>query len=129
MDLIGAILVVLGFAYLVHLFGLVRATQLALSISREAVQVISHDEFSDEEKEQRLKSSSVRLFRILAILIFGTFGALLLPFGVVWIAQFLGIMTHHGVIQILLRWDFVVGASIVGVALYFCLSKWSQRNS
>jgi hypothetical protein len=128
MNLLGAVTVIVGFASLVYFFGLVDRTKQAIAISRKAMETMGNSQMTDLEKERFLQSSSLRLFKLLGQLVIGSIGALIIPFGVVWAAQLGGLVTLDAVTAILLRWDFIVAASVVGVVVYFALDKWSQGN-
>lgn len=128
MNFLGAVTVIIGFASLIYFFDLVGRTKQAIAISREALETIGDSGMTDLQKERFLQSSSLRLFKLLGQLVVGSVCALFIPLGVVWAGQLGGLVALDAVIEILFRWDFIVGASVVGVVVYFALDKWSQRS-
>jgi hypothetical protein len=128
-DLLGAILVVVVFAWLIYVFGLVQTAKRALAIGRCAAQTLANNELSDAEKEKIMQSSSLSLFGLLGMLLLSTSGALLIPIGFIWFAQMASLVTLDGVIGWLSRWDFVAGASVVGIIIYVALVRWSKKHS
>lgn len=129
MNILGATLIVIVFAVLLHLLGLVQRTREVLTIGREASNTLRDTTISDSEKERRMQQSSLRMFRLLALLIIGTAVALTAPLALLWTMQFAGLLSVENVLQMFVRWDFIVGASILGIAAYIASVRWLNRNS
>lgn len=128
MDLFGAVLVILMFAILLNVVRLVPKTREVISIGQEAIATLRNVTLSDEEKEHRMQKSSLRLVGLLFILTAGTLVALLVPLGLIWLSEFVGLFSVDGVLKMFLRWDFILGGSIIGIAAYLISDKWFKRN-
>ncbi len=129
MDLIGAMLVVVLFAILLNVVRLVPKTREVISIGQQALATLRDTTLSDDEKERRMQQSSLRLIALLFVLTAGTLVALLVPIALIWLSEFAGLFTVDGVLGMFLRWDFILGGSILGIAAYFVSVKWFKRNS
>ena len=121
MNVFGATVMVILFAILLHVLGLVQTTKQVVAISQAASSTLRNTLLSDAEKERLMQQSSIQLFRLLAVLILRTAVALVAPLA--------GILTVEGVLRMLARWDFIIAASILGILVYVALDKWQSRNS
>jgi len=129
MNVVGAALVVVLFAVLLHIIGLVARTREVLSIGHRAAATMRDTALTDAHKERLMQQNSLRLFRLLAELLLGTAIALLGPLALIWLAQLAGWVTVEGVLAMFLRWDFIAGATVLGIAAYITSAKWLNRNS
>ena len=129
MNVFGATVMVILFAILLHVLGLVQTTKQVVAISQAASSTLRNTLLSDAEKERLMQQSSIQLFRLLAVLILRTAVALVAPLAVIWLLQLAGILTVEGVLRMLARWDFIIAASILGILVYVALDKWQSRNS
>jgi len=129
MNVFGATLMVIMFAVLLHVLGLVQRTKEVVAIGQAASRTLRDASLSDSEKEHRMQQNSLALFRLLAVLILGTFFALAIPLAVIWVLQLAGILSVKGVLQMLARWDFIVGATFLGILVYVAAVKWLTRSS
>ena len=129
MDLLGAALVIVLFAILLHLVRLVPKTKEVILIGQQAIATLRNETLSDYEKERKMQQNSLRLFRLLIVLLAGSLFALLLPLALIWLSEFAGIFSVEGVLDMFLRWDFILGGSILGIATYIVSVKWLNRSS
>ena len=129
MNVFGATLMVVLFAILLHVLGLVQKTKQVVAIGQAASSALRDTLLSDAEKERLMQQSSIRLFRLLAVLILRTIVALAAPLALIWLMQFAGILSVKGVLQMLARWDFIIAATILGILVYIASVKWLSRNS
>lgn len=129
MDLLGATIVVILFALLLNVVGVIPKSRDVVSISRRALQTIGNKALSDADKERLMQEATLQMLRLLVALLAGTAVALLLPLAIIWALQPLGLFTISGVLEAFTRWDFIVGGSILGIATYFLAVRWSKRNS
>ena len=129
MNVFGATVMVILFAILLHVLGLVQTTKQVVAIGQAASSTLRNTTLSDAEKERLMRQSSIRLFGLLAVLILGTSVALAAPLAVIWLLQLAGLLTVRGVFEMLARWDFIIAASILGILVYVAMDKWQSRNS
>ncbi len=111
-----ATLVVVGFALIVRRTRLVGHSREAAERARASLSVLTDSTLSDEEKERRLRAGSVRLFGLMARILFGAGLALLVPLAGVWALARLGLASFPEVIAVLSRVDFVVLLSLIAGA-------------
>ncbi len=124
MNLLGATLVVIVFAILVHLLGLVPRTMEVVARSRESTAVLKDPKLDDDAKEKALQGLAMRLFVLLGFLIVGSAVALLAPVGMIWLLDIAGMVSLDGVLDMLQRWEFLIAATILGVGIY--LAVWRR---
>lgn len=129
MDFLGAVLVIVLFVILLNVVRLVPRTREVLSIGQQAVDTLRDSTLTDDEKEHAMRQSSLRLVRLLLILAGGTLVAILLPLVLIWLLELAGIFTVAGVLDMFLRWDFIIGGSVVGIATYIVSVKWFRQDS
>lgn len=129
MDLVGAILVVGIFAILVHVVGLVNTTKEVFAVGRQASSTLRDSTLTDDDKERLTQQSSLKLFRLLAVLVVGIVISLSLPLAIIWLLQLANLFSLAGVMDMLLRWDFIIGVTFLGAAIYMAVSKWRKRSS
>lgn len=128
-NFIGAAVIVALFGVLIHLLGIVDRTRDVVSICRNAVTILQDPRVADDEKEKQMRQNSLRLFTLLAILIAGTLIAVTLPLFAIWLVQFSGLWSVNEVLNLFLRWDFLIGATVFGVLAYLASVKWLSKNS
>ena len=129
MDLIGALLVILLFAFLLHLVRLVSKTKKVLSIGQQAIATLRNNALSDDEKERKMQQDSLRLLRLLFVLTSRGLVAILLPLVLIWLFSLVGLFSFEGVLSMFMRWDFILGSTALGIATYVGSVKWLNRNS
>jgi len=49
--------------------------------------------------------------------------ALVAPMAVIWLLDVIGFMSFDGVSSMLVRWDFMLGATVLGVGLFVVLIR------
>lgn len=120
---LGACLVVAGFVVLAHFVGLIPRTAEVVSRSKESIAVLKDPQLDDDAKEQFMQRNAVALFKLLALLLLGSAIALLAPFAVIWLAEKVGLLSLDSTMEMLLRWDFLLGATVVGFAAFFGMRR------
>jgi hypothetical protein len=127
---IAAGFLVVGFLVLLRLFGLVENSRIVLGVSRRSLGVIRNASLSDEAKERALQSDAKELFRLFFVLAFGGAAALLLPLGVVWLCDWLGLLSLQAVFDVALSPAFLIGSGILAVfALFWKPGKAREAES
>jgi hypothetical protein len=121
--LIGASLVVLGFAGLAHMMGLVPKSMSVIGRSRGAVAVLRDSNLNDDEKESALQASALGLLRLLMQLLGASAVAALVPIGTIWLLDVLGLMSFEAVLDMLADWRFLLAATVVGTGVSWALQR------
>ena len=129
MDLAGALLVIVVFAFLLHVVRLVPKTKEVISIGQQAIATLRNAALSDDEKERKMQQDSLRLLRLLFVLISRSLLALLLPLALIWLSGLAGLFSFEGVLGMFMRWDFILGSTALGIATYAVAVKWLDRSS
>lgn len=122
-DFLGASFLAIGFVVIMQVLGLVRYAGSALTLSNDAMKVMADAALSDDQKERIMRAHTIKLFRLFIILTMGGLVALLAPLAVIWLLGRLNVLSFEGVTHAALSWPFLVGASLVAVALFVVMSK------
>jgi hypothetical protein len=122
-NFVGAVLVVLVFAACIHLVRLIPNTAEVLVRARDAGHVLRRADLDDDAKEKALQRHSLRLFGLLGLLLLGSVVALGLPAIVIWALAGAGVLSVRGVYDVLLRWDFLLGVTVLGLLAYFVVRR------
>ena len=118
MSVLLAVLVVVGFAALLHLFRLPAYAREVGRRGRDCLAVVRDEAMDDRAKEEALQGHARRLFVLLGILGGGSLLGLGLPLGVVGLLDWGGLASLSGVWATLERLDFLAGTVIVGTLGY-----------
>lgn len=129
MDLLGAVLLIVLFAILLHTVRLIPRTREVISIGQQAIATLRNETLSDDDKERKMRQASLRLLWLLLVLVAGSVVALLVPLALIKLSEFAGLFTVAGVLAMFLRWDFILGGTILGIASYAVSVKWFDRSS
>ena len=125
-GILGASLVVVGFVVLAHFVGLIPKTAEVLARTRESIAVLKDPQLDDDSKERHMQQNAIVLFKLLGLLLLGSAVALLTPFAIIWLADIAGLLSLNSSIEMLLRWDFLLGATVIGFAAYYGLRRFSR---
>ncbi|MEM7268685.1 MAG: hypothetical protein AAF401_05470 [Pseudomonadota bacterium] len=114
---------ILVFVLLFRFVGLLVVAQRAVATARSAVDVMKDRSLDDDAKEKAVQKASLGLFR--------DFGGILVRSAVIlagaaapaYLAEFAGLTTAQTVFDWLLRWDVILIASLVSVAILFGLHR------
>jgi hypothetical protein len=123
MNLLGALLVVVVFALLIHFVGLIKNSIEVIDCSKESASVLSNPNLKDDVKEKILQKKAIRLFVLFGMLILGSVAALLIPIALVWFLDIIGILSFSDVLVILQRWDFLTAATVLGIIVFLIIKK------
>lgn len=123
MSVIGAVVVVGLFVWLVHVLRLVPLAKDAIAISRRSAAIMRDSTLDDDAKESAMQQSAVRLMKLSFMLLVGSAVALAAPMGVIWLLEVAGLVSLDDVVAILLRWDVLVLATVVGIGSFVVLER------
>lgn len=98
--------------------GLVTVATNAGMTARDSLRVMGDASLDDDAKERAVRAASLRLF--------GAFGSIALrsaltlsaPLAVIWLGDMAGIAEAVATTDFLLRWDVIIGATVIGFAAW-----------
>lgn len=128
MEWVAATLLVAGFILLLKPFRVISTSRHVLVLSQQVLAVLGNAKLSDLEKEKAMQRHSVAFLRCFFLILLGGAGALLLPYGLVWLLDLFGLVSLQGTLLITLRWPFLVGATAVGVFVLLIQHKAGSRT-
>lgn len=123
MNLLGCLIVILLFVFLIRRLNLVAYVHEVTARSRDAATIFRDPNLSDDEKEARMQKHSLRLLVLFVILVTGSAVALFAPIGVIWLLDLAGLFSLDGVLHTLMRWDFIAATTVLGIAVYFIVKR------
>lgn len=123
MSFLLAALVVVVFALVLERLRLPDRARETGRRARESMDVLRDPSLDDRDKESALQEQSLRLFRLLGILLGGSLLALGLPLLGVWLLELAGVSSLAAVLDVLERPDFLLGTVVVGVGGYVTYRK------
>ncbi len=121
---IAALFVVALFLLLAKAFGLVKQSKEVIALSQRSLEIIQSADLSDAKKEKALQKNSLRMFRYFFLLALGGAAALLLPLGVLWLADRAGWIILDQVLDFLLSPLFIG----IGTVLFIGLGVLRSRT-
>lgn len=127
MSLLLAAVVVVLFAVILEGIGLPERAREVVRRARTSLDLLRDPSLDDAAKERGLQKHALRLFLLLAILTGGSALAILVPLGGVWLLDGIGVASLDGVLSVLERLDFLAGATVLGGAVYFLVSRSTGR--
>lgn len=118
MSVALAALVVVAFALALERMEIPDRAREVGDRARESLRVIRHPELDDRSKERALRRQAIRLFGLVGVLVGGSLLALGLPLLGVCLLEMAGVASFEGVLSVLGRPDFLVGATLLGTGAY-----------
>ncbi len=127
---IGAGFLVGGFLSLIRIFGLVQKSRDVVGMSRHSFEIIRDPSLSDDQKGIALREDATRLFRLFFVLAAGGATAVLLPAGLVWLCDCLGLVSFESVLRVTVSPVFLILSSAFAVVvLWFGRASSPLRGS
>ena len=123
MNLLGALIVVAGFVFLLRALKLVPMAMEVTTVSRAALGVVQNPDLDDDAKGERMQQHAKRLFILFVLLTLGAAAALLLPVGLIWLLAQTGLLSYDGVIALLLSWQFLLATTVVAAVVVSIRSR------
>ena len=123
MNLLGALIVVAGFVFLLRALKLVPMAMEVTSVSRTAVGIVQDPELDDDAKGERMQQHAKRLFVLFFLLTLGAAVALLLPVGVIWLLSRVGLFSYDDVVALLLSWQFLLATTAIAAVVVSLRSR------
>lgn len=122
MALFGAVILVAGFIIVIKWLKLVEKSLEVIQIAKSALTDLQNPQLHDDAKEVALQKHAKQLFILFFLLTLGGLAALMLPAGLVWLLDQVGILSFNAVMAMILSWPFIL-ASTVLVLIIFLFRK------
>ena len=113
--MIGVVFLVLAFAVLLRQFAVVEKSGEVFAVSRHSLAVIRSRELNDESKEKAIQHDAKQMFRLFFVLTVRGAAALLLPVGVLWVADQLGWISLSRILDTAASPACLIGGGIVAL--------------
>jgi hypothetical protein len=121
---VGAMLILLGFSWLLYRLQLVERSGRVSGIVRQSAATAADRSLGDAAKGQALRRNSLALFGLFADLTFRLLLAVGLPMLVVWLLAFARLWSFEGALEATVSWPFL----IAGLLLFFIIFLRSGRR-
>jgi hypothetical protein len=115
----GAVFVVVAATSLALAFRAPAHVSRVLAASRRAAEVLRDASLSDDEKEKHAQRASGELFGLFLQIAASFAGALLIPVGVLWLAQAAKLVSLDAVLAMTISPVFLVVCTVVGCAAVY----------
>jgi hypothetical protein len=125
-ELVGGLIIVLGFIGLAKVFNLVDSNRKVIGIARSAASVVGDKSLDDLQKEKTLQQNTKELFLLFFQNIGTSLVALGIPLGVVWLMDILSLLAFDGVIKILTSAWFIL--TTVGISILYLLLTREKKG-
>lgn len=112
----AVIFLIMGFILLIRSFGLVEKSIDVVNISKAAFADVRNPSLNDDAKEQVLQRHAKRLFALFFLLTLGGAAALLVPVGLIWILDQMGVISLRAVMRAALSWQMLLLGTAFGIA-------------
>jgi len=112
---IAAAFLVIGFIFLVKVFGLFKKSKQVVTVARRSFEVLRSASLDDEAKETALQRDTKQLLGLFLILTFGGAAAVMLPMGLVRFGDLLGLFSLQSVLDVTLSPAFLVTSGMLAI--------------
>ena len=126
---VGAIILVIGFIVLLQLLGITKKSHHVVRIALHSMKIIGSSRLNDEQKESKLRKNSQRLFGLFFILALGGAIALLIPLAVLWLGDFLGLVSLDAVLTTTVSPAFLIISTISAIAILYLKPNHQSKQS
>ena len=120
---IGACFGALCFGILIHTFNLVAKSSQAVKIAQKSFEIIGNAALNDDIKEKALQNNAGQLLRLFVILALRGATAILVPLGILWLADQFGWLSLQSVLSVTLSTGFLIASSIAVILIWFISIK------
>jgi hypothetical protein len=127
----GGVFLVVAFVWLLFVFRAPAHLKQVLAVSQEASAILRDSTATDDAKEQMAQKCSVKLFGLFLLIVLTFVGALLAPVAVLWVLDFLHLISLPAVIHMTTSVTFLVTCTVVGCLISFLWprlrARWTPR--
>ena len=126
MELLGALLAVLGFIGLAKAFDLLERNLKVIQVTRSALSVLGDKTLDDLQKEKALQKNAAVLLRLFLEVTGTSLLALGIPLGLVWAMDAFDLLSWDGVLSTLTSTWFILAA--LGFSIIYLFLTRAQRE-
>ena len=119
MELLGGLIIVLGFLGLAKAFGLVDRNLKVIEITRSAASVVSDNNLDDLHKEKALQKHAGELLILLFLIIAISALSIGIPLGFIWLLDSLNLLSFDGVIKTIASTWFILASVAITLFVLF----------
>jgi hypothetical protein len=127
MDYVAATFLVLGFIAILKAFKVVQNSARVISITNRALADFRSNDLDDDAKEAALQTHARHLFVLFFLVTLGGVAAVFAPLAVVWVLDWLQLLSLANVLQATLSWQFIA-ASTAAFGLIFFAKRRPRRK-
>ena len=113
----GAIFMVIGFALIINVLGLVEKSVNVIDTCRDSIRVMGDRSLDDDHKEAAIQANAKTLGWLFLVFFAGGGAALVAPTAVVWLLGFFGLVSFQAVMDVIVSVEFIVAGSLLMVAI------------
>lgn len=117
MVYLGAAILVVGFIAVLKLLKLVEKANEVVGASRHSLEIMRSKEMDDAAKEKAMQATAKKLFGLFFLLTTGMGLALVVPAGIVWLLDGVGVLSFDAVIAFTLSWEFIAVTTVLLLAV------------
>ena len=129
MAVVGGIIIVLGFVVFTKVFGLVERSTKVINMAKSATTIVRDTNLDDYQKEIAMKKHTKELFSLFFLITTGSIAALAIPFGFIWLMEFVGLLRMHEVIDATLSLKFIAATVVLSSGFFWLTRKKSGKFS
>jgi hypothetical protein len=118
MSLAGAGFLVIGFVMLIKVFRLVPKSIEVLDIVKLALTDLRNADLDDGAKEAAMQGHAKRLMILSSVLLFGGAAALAFPMCLLWVLDWIGLLSFNASMKTAVSWQFLLTSSLVAAAFF-----------
>jgi hypothetical protein len=104
---------------LIKVFGLFPRALRVVRTSRQALEVLGDPTLGDDRKESLLQGYSLSLLRSFLDLLMRGAGSIVLPMGLLWAMEWVGVLSLKAVLALTLSWPVLLIGFIVAIAAFW----------
>jgi len=122
-----AIFSVLLFLVAFQLVRIVPAARRAIAIAQGALGAMRDPALNDDAREKAVQRASIALFGAFGSILLRSLLALAAAVAPIWLADQVGWAQTESVVDLLSRWDIIVGASVLICGLFYAQGRLGLR--
>lgn len=127
MIYLAALLVVAAFIIALRLFHVVAVARDIVDRTRGATATLRAADLDDDAKERAIQAAAGQLLVRFVSITLRAVGALAVPTALLWLLDVAGLVSMAAVTAFLLRWDVIVGLTVVLLVAYLVVQRTTRR--
>ncbi len=123
MNYLGALLIVVGFAVILHALALVPKATEAVTLARRSMADLRNPELDDDAKQAAMQRHAKRLFGLFFVITLGSAVAVLIPIGIVYLLDVVHLVSLTDALETTITWQFIVATVVLYLVGWWVLRK------